>query len=161
MSDVLRWLAHTAFAVWVANSTSLWAFPTILLLHTFGLALVVGSSYVVSLRLLGIASAMPLRPLTILFKFLWAGYVVSAASGAALFVSDATAKAANPYFQTKMVFIAGATAVMVLLQRNITLAPDAAADGPTIWTRLLAASAIVLWTVALTAGRLIAYLPPS
>lgn len=161
MSDALRWLDHTAFAVWVANSTSLWAFPTILLLHTFGLALVVGSSYVVSLRLLGIASAMPLRPLAIVFKFLWAGYALSAASGAALFVSDATAKASNPYFQTKMLFIAGATVVMALLQRDAAFAAGIEDGGPGTRTKLLAGSAIVLWTIALTAGRLIAYLPPS
>jgi hypothetical protein len=161
VSDTLRWLDHTAFAVWVANSTSLWAFPTILLLHTFGLALVVGSSYVVSLRLLGIAATIPLPPLAIVFRFLWSGFVLSAASGAALFVSDATAKAANPYFQTKMVFILAATAIMVLLNRDAAFAPAAAEYRPSTRTRLLAGSAIVLWTVALTAGRLIAYLPPS
>ena len=161
MSDALRWLDHTALAVWVANSTSLWAFPTILLLHTFGLALVVGSSYVVALRLLGAAAAIPLRPLAIVFKFLWAGFVLSAASGAALFVSDATAKAANPYFQTKMVFIAAATVIMALLQRDAAFRPGGTAARPSPRTKVLAASAIVLWTIALTAGRLIAYLPPS
>ena len=161
MSDALRWLDHTGFAIWVARSTSLWAFPTILLLHTFGLALVVGSSYVLSLRLLGAGAGVPLRPLLVLFRFVWLGFIVSAASGAALFVSDATAKAANPYFQTKMVFVAAATANMVLLQRQA--AASAKVDDGTVamQARVLAATAIAFWTVALTAGRLIAYLPPS
>src|SRR4051812_40193263 len=147
--------------MWVANSTSLWAFPTMLLLHTFGLGLVVGSSYVLSLRLLGVAAGIPLRPLLIMFRFLWAGVIISAASGAALFISDATAKAANPYFQTKMIFIAGAIANMLLLQRDATAALTSGQGAVTLRARVLAATAIVFWTVALTAGRLIAYLPPS
>jgi hypothetical protein len=76
-------------------------------------------------------------------------------------VSDATAKGANPYFQAKMVFIVGATAIMVLLNRDAAFAPGVANHLPSTRTRILAGSAIVLWTVALTAGRLIAYLPPS
>ena len=161
MTAALRWLDHTAFAIWVARSTSLWAFPTILLLHTFGLALVVGTGYVVSLRLLGVAADMPLPPLRFLFRVLWAGFILSAVSGTALFISDATAKAANPYFRTKMVFIAAATANMILLQRDTAFAADGTFGAVRARARVLAATAILFWTVALTAGRLIAYLPPS
>jgi hypothetical protein len=40
--NVLLWLSNTAPAVWARESESIWAYPTILFLHTFGLAMLVG-----------------------------------------------------------------------------------------------------------------------
>jgi hypothetical protein len=41
---LLAWLQSTTIAVWVAESHSLLAYPTVLFLHTVGLAVVVGAS---------------------------------------------------------------------------------------------------------------------
>ena len=43
----------TALAAWTRESPSLWAYPTILTLHSIGLGVVVGASLVLDLRLLG------------------------------------------------------------------------------------------------------------
>jgi len=38
----LLWLSRTGPAVWARESESIWAYPTILFLHTLGLGLLVG-----------------------------------------------------------------------------------------------------------------------
>ncbi len=45
------WLQDTPFAHWVASDPSLLAYPTILTLHTVGMAIVVGTCVVMDLRL--------------------------------------------------------------------------------------------------------------
>lgn len=47
---VLEWLQHLPVFVTIAESGSIWGYPTILVLHTAGLALVVGSAMVVNAR---------------------------------------------------------------------------------------------------------------
>ena len=54
--DLLTRLQESGFAAWVASSPSLLAYPTILTLHTVGMAIVVGTCAVMDLRLLGIGA---------------------------------------------------------------------------------------------------------
>ena len=56
-------LQESAFAQWVAGSPSLLAYPTVLTLHTVGMAIVVGTCVVMDLRLLGIGADVPLSAL--------------------------------------------------------------------------------------------------
>ena len=56
-----NWLQNSAFTDWLLGSESVWAYPTVLTLHTAGLAALVGSSAVLQLRLLGVAPAVPLQ----------------------------------------------------------------------------------------------------
>src|SRR5262249_58994284 len=51
--SVLEWLESTKLAVWLAESGSIWAFPTVLTLHTAGMAGPGGASWGLDLRLLG------------------------------------------------------------------------------------------------------------
>ena len=61
--NFLAQLEQTGFCTWVRESTSLFAFPGILLLHTIGMGLVVGINAGIDLRVLVIAPAIPLSPL--------------------------------------------------------------------------------------------------
>ena len=67
MFAFLGWLESTGLATWTRESPSLWAYPTILTLHTVGLAVVVGGSSVIALRLLGAGSRIPLTTLGSLY----------------------------------------------------------------------------------------------
>src|SRR5262249_49675897 len=58
--SVLEWLESTKLAVWLAESGSVWAFPTVLTLHTAGMAVLVGASWMLDLRLLGFSRRVPL-----------------------------------------------------------------------------------------------------
>ena len=52
-------LDHSAFSTWLRGSDSIWAFPTVLTLHTLGMMVLAGASAVLDLRLLGVARQIP------------------------------------------------------------------------------------------------------
>ena len=52
---MLEWLEGTSVGLWMRESPSVWAFPTVLTLHTTGMAILVGASWLLDLRLLGIS----------------------------------------------------------------------------------------------------------
>ena len=60
--DLFTWLEGSAFSTWVREAPTIWAFSTILTLHTFGMGVLVGASALLDLRLLGIGRTMPLGP---------------------------------------------------------------------------------------------------
>src|SRR5438552_14186954 len=116
MMDFLHWLEQTGFSTWVRESPSVWAFPTVLLIHTIGMGLVVGVNAGIDLRILGLAPALPLAPMEKFLPVLWVGFWVNAVTGVVLLAADATTKATNPDFYVKMVFIALAIINLQLLK---------------------------------------------
>src|SRR5215470_11566996 len=104
--DFLASLEQSGFSTWVRESPSVWAYPTVLFLHTFGLGLLVGTSMVIDLRVLGVSRFLPLEPFKKFFSLMWAGFWVNALSGVVLVMIDATRLLANPLFYVKLGFIA-------------------------------------------------------
>jgi hypothetical protein len=153
-------IERTAFATWVRESSSLLAYPTILFLHTVGLGFLVGMNAAIDLRILGFADRIPLKPMERFFPVMWFGFWVNALSGTALLAADATTKLANPVFYVKLAFIALAVVVMVTIKRRVFAAPPLDAERVPAFGRGLALASLVLWTGAITAGRLMAYLGP-
>ena len=49
----------TALSTWLRESPSLWAFPFVLILHTVGLAFLVGANVALDARVLGLAADVP------------------------------------------------------------------------------------------------------
>jgi len=154
----LLWLASTGVARWINESETVFGYSGILFLHTLGLAVAVGASVVVDLRMLGAASRISITALLPVFRFMWIGFVLNALSGALLFAADAPRKAANPLFEFKLVLIAMAVAVMAMMERSLLKSESAAAlvASERRLTRLAIAS-LVIWTAAIAAGRLVAY----
>src|SRR4051812_39612616 len=91
-------LQDSDFSAAVLGSSSIWAFPTILTLHTIGLAMLVGASLMVDLRVLGVASDIPLARLRVLTKYMWLGFVINLITGAVLFVLNAEDKSHQAMF---------------------------------------------------------------
>src|SRR4051794_8756156 len=58
--DLLVWLEQTALASWVRESSSLWAYPTILFMHTLGMSMVAGLSSAIDLRIVGVGREIPI-----------------------------------------------------------------------------------------------------
>jgi hypothetical protein len=152
----LVWLESLPLSVWVRESGSLWSYPTVLFLHTVGLAFAVGMSAVISLRVLGAAAEMPLPPLAVFYGILWAGFWVNAVSGVALLIADATTKLTNPVFFIKMVAVVLAMTSMVLIRRGL----DTVERPVPRQLKTLAWFSLVAWTGAILAGRLMAYVGP-
>ena len=159
MHDVLVWLETAAVSTWVRESGSLWAYPTVLAAHTVGMSLLVGANAVLDLRLLGVAPLVPLGPLVVVFRGLWAGAAVSFVSGLLLFCADATTKGTTPVFLVKLTLIAAALAVARRLRRTI-YRPDTDTVAIPLAAKALAVASLLLWAGAITAGRFMAYLTP-
>jgi hypothetical protein len=156
--DFLVWVENWPFSIWVRESGTLLAYPTILFLHTVGLSIVVGISAAIALRVLGVARAIPLPPLASFYRLLWAGFWVNALSGAALLAADATTKLTNPVFYIKMACVALAMFATVRLRRSLSARLNQV--GAREPGRFLAAASLALWVGAVTAGRLMAYIGP-
>jgi hypothetical protein len=151
-------LQESAFSQWVAGSPSLLAYPTILTLHTVGMAIVVGTCVVMDLRLLGIGGDVPLSALRGAPRLVWTGFVINAATGVALFTTDAEHKAMQTVFFVKLSLIFLALVVYARLRTLVFRRP---ARGPVVMSgevKALAVLSLMLWAGATVAGRLMAYL---
>ena len=161
MMNLLMRLEESGLSTWLRESQSIMAFPMVLALHTIGLGLVVGCTVVVSLRLLGGASHIPLKPLETFFSIMWIGFAINAVSGVMLFAKEATTVSISVVFWVKMTLIALAMWVVTRIRAAVF-------DDPLIDThpvprhvRTLALASILLWAAAITAGRLLAYIGPT
>lgn len=158
--DFLVRLEESGLATWVSQSGSLLGYPTILFLHTLGLATVAGLSTSINLRVLGVAPGIPLASLSSFFPAIWAAFAVTAASGVTLLITDATTKLLSPVFYVKLAFIVLALVSVRLLRTSVFSNPKAATASMPGRARALAAACVVFWIGATTAGRLMAYLGP-
>ena len=164
MTDLFTTIEGSTLAAWVRESPSIWAYATILTLHTVGLAIVVGANVVVDLRLLGWAPAIPVTALRALFPIMWSGFAINFATGVLLFIADATTKSGQRVFYVKLTCIALALIVARTISKRVGPAnllrqgyggQEAGHIGN---LRALATVSLLLWTGAIVAGRLMAYL---
>lgn len=166
MTEFLAAIENSHLSVWMRESPSIWAYPTVLTLHTIGLALLVGANMALDLRILGFASAIPFESLRGLFRTMWIGFWINLASGVLLFVADATGKGSTRLFIGKLALVAVGVVGIPFTRRAVYgsrgAAPAAATVGPlpraperaTRW----AVASIVVWLAAIAAGRLMAYI---
>jgi hypothetical protein len=153
----LEMIEALPFSVWVSESTSKLAYPTILWLHVMGMGVVAGISGVISLRLLGVSPRTAVQPLERLYPLIWCGFWVNAVTGTALLMASATKRMIDPTFYIKMVFIFSGIAVLRITRKKVfrSLGPDGALPEG---AKALAWAALICWLGAVTAGRLLAYL---
>jgi len=156
---VLVWLESLPLSVWVHESPSVWAQPTVLTLHTMGMAVLVGASWVLDLRLLGINRKVPLSAFRWVFPAVAVGLIVNLITGVLLFVGRATTWGVAIPFFVKMAFVIASAATLMPL-RSYVLQSDPQHVEAGGNARLLAIASIVMWAAAITAGRLLAYLVP-
>src|SRR5262245_40135868 len=152
-----RSLQNSAFTEWFLGSDSIWTYPTVLTLHTVGMAILVGASFVVHLRVMQVARAIPLRRLLPLYRFIWIGFAINLLSGLVLFVTEAADRVVDPVFYVKMASIAAALCLGVMVKRRAIDSPGAP-EVITSSSRSMAAASSALWVIAIVAGRLMAYL---
>jgi hypothetical protein len=158
--EFLQQLEQSTFLVWIRESGSLWGYPSILFLHTLGLATVAGVNAGISLRLLGFAPQVPVGPLLRLFPVIWAAFVITALSGTVLLMADATAKLSSPVFYVKMLFIVLALVTMQMVKKRVITDPQVDTRPLAPIARTLAAASLFFWAAATLAGRLMAYIGP-
>ena len=152
LDPVFRWIETSAFSLWMVESPSLLAFPTILAIHTIGLGLLAGLNVAFDLRLLGVARSIPAAAFMRFRPVMWLGLWLNVASGIALLIAYPTKAITNPVFYLKLTLIAVALLVMRRVFQR-TRAGEADSQG----MKLLAIASLLLWASAITAGRLLAY----
>jgi hypothetical protein len=157
MLELLEAIESSAYPTFVRESPSLLAYTLVLSLHAMGLAVVVGLSTAVALRLLGVARDIPLAPLGRLFPIMYVGFWVNALSGLALLAANARGMLGNPLFYTKIAFVIGGIIVMRLLRQTVFNPRLASTGEPPQSARRLAVASLACWALAIIAGRLTAY----
>jgi hypothetical protein len=156
MMDMLSALENSGFSEWLKGSPSLWAYPTVLTLHTLGLGVLVGANWALDLRLLGVAPGIPLQAMEKLFRLMWIGFWVNTVSGVMLFTGDATTKGTTWLFMVKLALVAVGVVIIVFTRRSVYgrgVEPQVGGQA-----RALAVASLVVWLAAIAAGRYMAYL---
>lgn len=149
-------LEESAFGVWV--STSLVGYPLMITLHAIGMAIMVGISVALDMRLLGWFPGIPYTAINRFLSIAWIGFTINLLSGTALFCMQATMYVKDGTFLLKMLFVLLGAVTAAFLQGSLnrnSAGWGAAAPGG---IRLLAVASIVFWTAGMVTGRLIAYL---
>jgi len=153
----LEFIENMAFSQWVKNAPTIWAFPTILIVHTLGMSMVAGVSALISLVVLGFWPAVPIKPFERAFPLLWWGFGINAVSGTMMLVADATTKLTTLDFYIKMAFVFAGLYVLIRMRRQIFDDPQLDKAPVTGSAKMLAWASLACWFGAITAGRLLAY----
>ena len=157
--EFCKWLQHTSVGVNV--SESLWLFPLIETIHIWGIILLVGTTGVLDLRLLGLiltsqrVSELHHR----LIKWTWTGFAVMFITGSFMFASEATKMYENGAFRLKMLLIvlAGLNAVVFELFTFRRVDTWDASPKTPVLARFAACVSLLAWVGVIAAGRWIAY----
>ena len=155
MQSFLLWLQNLRFALWVAESDSIWGFAFMLFVHAVGMGLTAGVAFVVCLRLLGVGKEIPVSALRGLFRLFWWGFSFNLITGFVLFTTDAPHIARAPFLWVKLALMGCGLVTMVRLRRFID--SDRSDSAVPSVVRNTAVVCVVLWLGVITAGRLIAY----
>lgn len=159
---MLDWLETTSIATWI--QISVWGYPFTLSAHAVGMAIVVGLTTVIGMRVLGFPGALPLGTLRTLIPLWLFGMVLNASSGLALFAADANRLFNSRPFQIKILMIVIGS---ILFQRLYATAlrpatqegPFSAPFSPSSGQKWLAVLVILTWWFSvILSGRLIAYM---
>jgi hypothetical protein len=151
-------LDSSAFATWAETTT--WVYPWVNSLHAAGMGFLVGTVFVMSLRVLGVGS-YPIAPLKRFLVVARIAFVVNLLSGFILFSIDAERFFTSPTFRVKFLcLVLGVVAGLALARSMFPRDTDPSASfAPPARAKVYAALAIVFWSGAILAGRLTAYLP--
>jgi hypothetical protein len=157
LKALLTGLEANWLSVWVRESTSLLAFPTIIALHAIGMGLLVGANVALHLRVLGFARLIPLQGLAMLFPVMVFGFVVNTVSGILLLLAYPTKALTNPVFYVKLVLIALAVAAAGLFRKRILGKWEKDELAITGKEKIIAGASLAMWAAAIVAGRFLAY----
>jgi hypothetical protein len=151
--DTFHWFEATRIGTYGRHST--YFFPSVEVVHLFGLTLLLGTVLVLNLRLLG--AIMPRQSVPEIARattpLLWTGVALALGSGAFLFLAEAVKCYYNVAFWYKMGLLISAVVFQLTVHQKLKVA-----SGPsTGFTKSTAAVSLVLWFGVAVAGRAIAF----
>jgi hypothetical protein len=147
-----------ALATWLRSSA--WGYPAVETLHIGGVALLFGAAVAFDLRLLGLASLLPVDLVArLLLPLARIGFGLAVVSGLVLFMMQARTFAVMPLFFVKMGTVAIAVANTMIFHRGVYTSIDGwrHASRPPRRARVAAIVSLGCWMFAVVCGRLLAY----
>ena len=146
----LESVAATPLAQWIRFSR--WGYAVVNSVHVLGIALLVGAIVPLDLRLIGFWRTVNLKALAqVLVPVAVTGLMFASVSGLLLFMAAPSDYAALPVFLFKLLCIWLAVANALYFHWRIGYSAKPAV------LKLAGAASLLLWLLALFAGRLIAY----
>jgi hypothetical protein len=132
---------------WIASET----------LHFIGLSILVGVVLLIDLRALGVVKAIPFVALDRLLPWAALGFGLNVATGMLFFVARPEFYTQNPAFYWKLIFmlLASANTLCFLFDEGWSSAPGADVR---LVTKLVAASALVLWVGVMYWGSMLPFI---
>jgi hypothetical protein len=153
----LLFLEDLSFSHWVKEAQTIWAFPMILFVHTFGMSIVAGGAAMLSLVLLGFWPAGPIKPFGRMFPLLWVAFGINAVTGTMMLVADATTRLTSLDFYLKMVFVFTGLFLLIRMRRQVFEDPQLDRVPLPGKAKTLAWASLACWFGAIISGRLLAY----
>jgi hypothetical protein len=153
------WLSQTSLSVAIQSHE--WVIPTIQSVHIVAIGVVLGSVFMVDLRILGLAGRDETLAQTVARFAPWLSWALCLLllTGAAMVVGEPARELLALSFWLKMTLVATGTIVALVFQRS--LRRDAAgwdtALVSQLHTRVLAIVTFLIWVFVVVLGRLIAY----
>jgi hypothetical protein len=144
------WLSQTSASLAIQQHE--WVIPTVQSIHIIAIGIVLGSVFMINLRILGWAG----RDQTMIHTWarfgpwLWSALGVLLVSGALMIVGEPARQLLSVSFWLKMGMVAIGTAISVVLHRSLAVhdrSPHVA----------LAVVTLLIWACVVVLGRLIAY----
>jgi hypothetical protein len=153
--NFLLWIQDSLLSTWIRESD--WALFALLIVHTIGMAFLVGASISMMMRILGIATQVPLNLLVRFVPLTTFGLVAAILSGIFLVLGYPAKALTNPVFYFKLVVVA--TAFVLTRKVMLRISSDSNTDVQPVSgrIRMVAALCLALWVVGTTAGKFLAY----
>ncbi len=154
MTSFPQWVAHTSLGIAMRKSTIL--FPTIEVLHVFGLTLLLGSILATNLRLFGSGMRRQSVPEVAvgLSPMFWTGLAATLATGLIMFVGEPVKCFDNEAFWWKMGLLVAAILYHLTFFRGASRSERLAPA----WRRSAAVVSLTLWFGVGVAGRVIGFI---
>ena len=159
MDALFQTIYDTPLAVAIRENGLL--FPTIESIHVLAITLVVGSIFVVDLRLLGLASkgravsrlTGEILPLT------WTAFVLAAVTGSLLFASNAVKYSHNSFFLAKMALLVLAFFNMLVFHFVTSRGIERWDESPSVpaGVRIAGGMSLAIWMVVIICGRWVGF----
>jgi hypothetical protein len=156
---VLEAIENSDYAHWMVGE-SLLGWPTMLTIHAFGTAVVLGFIFIIDLRLIGFFRTIPYTSLLRLFPAIWIAVVLQVISGVSLWTTKPTKYLGDGAFLAKFSFVVVGFLVTVFFYRTIKREAAGWESAGTVSSRGIkfVGATFLLWAAVLIAGRLTAYL---
>jgi hypothetical protein len=157
--DLFEWINNSPLGAGIRAST--WWYPILELVHSLGVIVLVGSIWMVDLRLLGVGmrSRRVSELASRLLPWTWVGFGVQSFSGILLSASEASRLYYIPYFWIKLglLLFAGLNALLFHagVYRSVAKWDEAQVTPPR--ARLAGAVSLGLWIMVIGSGRAIGY----